>query len=1299
MQFKRGAEELDKDFLKLGKLIREKQKSEKKHQKTIDKLSNIQNRSQRQESDLIRARNSLAKSSNTLSKLQANSSKLQSSRNLSDRGSGAAGFMGRMSGGLGRRFSGNAGMMMMMGAPMAAGFLQQGGMGAQGGNQSMYAAGGALSGAASGAMMASMIAPMFGPAAPLVIGVGGLIGAVQGMTSANEENTKALKEKREQELKAQIQSTSQAVSQITQGPELSRTLSSAGITEQSIATLGLKEGDTVLQGLQKSKVGHSASQQLVDVIKQYDAGKVETVSPEKLNRVVDSILKNAKIGKEQSKSTESTVGAFFNAPKPQNDMRRYKDITSRKEALEFLSKQAEYNTWGGEGIFGSEKAKAPLNPMGMAALYTKEAQEYMGGTGDPDFPGIKAKMQTELAIGGQARSELIDYLMENEKKKSFAYDFGEEKGGTGYLDKAQYAALLKGQEVKVGGEIGPQKLPEAAIQEALTKESERIQSEYVNAQTEQRDALILQLNFQKAQILAQQASAEAQLDIKSQYLNIANNLSMQEKLMGSFMSDKQKAENKYKLALNKAGEAYESGARGAMEAQKAGILGDINQSSSLKQELKQQLFKEEIEEKGLKVGGEGFTKLDLTDKLAKMDAKDLLKILNEMNVAGDDAKKIIENRNLLYDGAISKLLKQQSLSLTQAANERQINLILSDRKELLDDMNDRVEAFNKRSQFLSEKGALEKRISAAGRTGSGGYISRQQQLEIARSDMEAYDVPALKRAGKGKKLDILKGTGLGFSDGEQAQIMAMRGDVDIASIVKDQKKAEFEKGGGKEKISSLSAILGFNQGLSDEDFKADIGGGKTSRQEMEAELSALKVLDEQRLGINEELNNKILKTNTDLKDQNIINNKNLTAVEKEMKAREDALANMRGEGSFSRGMKYAGDEMRDKVQYMDYELGKNIPMKFADGLAQAMQATLNQTENLGDALMGIASNFLQAIQSALLQKAAYQIVGGVGSSTGLFSKGGGVRNYSRGGGVPAMVTNGEYVMGGDAVSKYGGAFMHSLNAGGKIPGYANGGAAPGSAIAENFGGGRGFASGRAYQSKAMSSFFYTQSQNVGLKEDEQSLMGVLQEEERKRQEAAAKKAKKKAFLQQLLGTALSAGLSYGVGVGAEKGLFGNAAQQRALRPSSSFVGPMMPKYQGGPIRKYANGGHIVGKSGIDQIPAMLSEGEYVIKASSARQLGKPMLDRINAGKYNDGGAVGSTQIDSSTSAGNTNNISISINMENGKVSAEEKTQDANPATSQEGSSEKDQSLLAEKIKQQVVSVIVEEQRPGGLLSE
>jgi hypothetical protein len=530
--------------------------------------------------------------------------------------------------------------------------------------------------------------------------------------------------------------------------------------------------------------------------------------------------------------------------------------------------------------------------------------------------------------------------------------------------------------------------------------------------------------------------------------------------------------------------------------------------------------------------------------------------------------------------------------------------------------------------------------------------------------------------------------------------------------------------------------------LSDERFKQITG---SSRESVKAQLESLIELDKARTGRNKHLNDEIEKTNTALKRQNVINNKNVEAVKEEQAARERMRQRMTGPGAFSRGFKDVQGEMRDTVESFNYQLGDVVATNFRDGIAEAMKVGLNGAEDLDEALMQVASNFLSAIQNAFLQNAANAIVSAIPMPGGK-SRGGSIRNYSRGGGVPAMVTNGEYVMSGDAVSKYGGAFMHSLNAGGKIPGYANGGAAPGSAIAENFGGGRGFASGRAYQSKAMSSFFYTQSQNVGLKEDEQSLMGVLREEERKRQEAAAKKAKKKAFIQQLIGTALSAGLSYGMGslmkgpsaasqlgkLGPEGFLRGGSDSAMMKLPDSSFdfanapsslsdissygssplsyspmnlsynqpsVGDFFNRYNGGPIRKYASGGHISGKSGIDQIPAMLSEGEYVIKASSARQLGKPMLDRINAGKYNDGGAVGSTQIDSSTSAGNTNNISISINMENGKVGAEEKTQDANPATSQEGSSEKDQSLLAEKIKQQVVSVIVEEQRPGGLLSE
>ena len=111
---------------------------------------------------------------------------------------------------------------------------------------------------------------------------------------------------------------------------------------------------------------------------------------------------------------------------------------------------------------------------------------------------------------------------------------------------------------------------------------------------------------------------------------------------------------------------------------------------------------------------------------------------------------------------------------------------------------------------------------------------------------------------------------------------------------------------------------------------------------------------------------------------------------------------------------------------------------------------------------------------------------------------------------------------------------------------------------------------------------------------------------------------------------------------------------------------------------------------------MLSEGEYVIKASSARQLGKPMLDRINAGKFYEGGEASplKEKTENSSSGGNTNNISISVNVKNGSSSQEASKDNQKTNTEEQEKNAK----LAEKMKQQVVAVILEEQRPGGLLS-
>jgi TP901 family phage tail tape measure protein len=488
-------------------------------------------------------------------------------------------------------------------------------------------------------------------------------------------------------------------------------------------------------------------------------------------------------------------------------------------------------------------------------------------------------------------------------------------------------------------------------------------------------------------------------------------------------------------------------------------------------------------------------------------------------------------------------------------------------------------------------------------------------------------------------------------------------------------------------------------------------------------------------------------------DESIVSEKDILKLKKQNNEEAKKAAKLALPGGSAKGFARAKTAAANRLDFFDETFAEDMTNNFRDGLVDGMQAAINKADDLSDVMNNIAMNFLGAIQQAYLGKAADAIVGALP-----FSSGGGVRKYSKGGGVPAMVTDGEYVMGRDAVKKYGGGFMHRLNAGGKLPGYSNGGkpdeTQPGSALAANFGGGEGYNTGRRYQTQAMSGFFYSgQSGNLGLQEDTQYTKGIIQERMRKE---AEKKAKKRALMQMIVGTALSVGIGslasaavggggltanakadgytnatpagvksatqggmkYSLLPGADATGFDNVQSTRSFNPfkvfgSSSvddYGSPLAEEfssayrtgaYRGGKINGYANGGHISGKSGIDQIPAMLSEGEYVVRASSARQLGKPMLDRINAGKFNDGGAVTplTESSETGTSGGNTNNINITVNMDKGSGKSEKKDDKGGANPKDSSADQEKSSQLAEKVKSQVISVIMEEQRPGGLLSD
>lgn len=87
---------------------------------------------------------------------------------------------------------------------------------------------------------------------------------------------------------------------------------------------------------------------------------------------------------------------------------------------------------------------------------------------------------------------------------------------------------------------------------------------------------------------------------------------------------------------------------------------------------------------------------------------------------------------------------------------------------------------------------------------------------------------------------------------------------------------------------------------------------------------------------------------------------------------------------------------------------------------------------------------------------------------------------------------------------------------------------------------------------------------------------------------------------------------------------------------------------GGMVKHFSNGGNVwgAGTSTSDSIPAMLSDGEFVIKADSVKKYGHNYLQALNAGrlpalKYANGGMVNGASQAQST---NNNNSNISVNF-------------------------------------------------------
>ena len=265
--------------------------------------------------------------------------------------------------------------------------------------------------------------------------------------------------------------------------------------------------------------------------------------------------------------------------------------------------------------------------------------------------------------------------------------------------------------------------------------------------------------------------------------------------------------------------------------------------------------------------------------------------------------------------------------------------------------------------------------------------------------------------------------------------------------------------------------------------------------------------------------------------------------------------------SVRQGLSIQKAALLDEAQTFQDIIGKSTPKLFADGMAEAMQAALNQADDLGGALRNVALTFLKNLQSAFLQSASRQIVASILPNAVPTGKEGGyvVKGYASGGlvtggsgykdDVPAMLSEGEYVIRKSSVNKYGTSNLQKLNSG-EAPKFADGGIfLPGvrgqgqisgykdltafakqtttSGATDVLTGGAttAFASLEDQSSKLSAYALMNEDDTINqeIRSAQEQAMNIIAERE------AYRTAERKAFQKQLVGTVASAALSFGIG--------------------------------------------------------------------------------------------------------------------------------------------------------------------------
>jgi TP901 family phage tail tape measure protein len=262
--------------------------------------------------------------------------------------------------------------------------------------------------------------------------------------------------------------------------------------------------------------------------------------------------------------------------------------------------------------------------------------------------------------------------------------------------------------------------------------------------------------------------------------------------------------------------------------------------------------------------------------------------------------------------------------------------------------------------------------------------------------------------------------------------------------------------------------------------------------------------------------------------QAIARAKSIAAISKEKNKEDEKTANLvysfeikrlQEARNFKLQLKEGFSSLSDDADVLVGKLGRDLPHMFGDGLVSGIKAAIKESDNLGDALMGVAANFLDSISTTLMQASVYKLLGSVGVE-GLIpkQKGGYIRaqsgTYISGTGTgdkyPAMLENGEYVLNRRAVMAMGGpASLDKLNFA-DAPRFASGGSF-----------GNEFTDLKSMESN-MTTYGMENSKLYGELRDAE----VSAAEERRRKAFA-----KKQQMAAMIGSAVAAVASYGIGAG------------------------------------------------------------------------------------------------------------------------------------------------------------------------